>query len=1131
MTTKTKKTLCYFQHENGNRLIVLICVLINFGILKNSVFAQNIEPIKLSWLGGDPPALSAGVSWGVPLPEGKIQPSTGFLLKSDLGQVMPVQSWPLAYWPDGSLKWVGLSTVVDTNAGTTFELEPVKASGNKPLKNPVKVTETNDEVLVNTGILQCDIPKHGKQLIRYIKMDGKEISSGGKLVCILQNGPNHEFGDQPAKQKFIGSIEKVTIEQDGPVRAVVKIEGKHVSESGNRSWLPFIVRLYFYAGQQSIRIVHTIIYDGDQQKDFIHGLGLVFDIPLNERLYNRHIRFSGDNDRLWDEPCQPLNGRFPLDFRKNLYAEQLTGKRIAEYNTFSKKQQFLIDHWASWNDFKLEQLNADGFRVQKRTNDASTWIDAGYGKRSGGMAFAGDVSGGLTVCVSNFWQSFPSALEIRNLKSDTAQLKAWLWTPEAEAMDMRHYDTLAWGHNLTASYEDVQPGFSTATGVGRTSEIMLYVSADVPSYDTLSRISRQGNQPALLTASPEYLHSIPVLGIWSLPDTSTKGKRWLEDQLDKAFNYYKLEVEQRHWYGFWNYGDIRHSYDRERHTWKYDMGGFAWDNTELMPNMWLWYSYLRTGREDIFRMAEAMTRHTGEVDVYHLGRFKGLGSRHNVIHWGGGAKEVRISQAALGRFFYYLTTDERTGDLMHAVADASNEAIGKFDPLRLILKKSEYPAHARVGPDWFALVGDWMTEWERTRDTSYRDRILVGINSFYKMPYGFFSGINGAFGYDPKTYKLYQLHSGDIGWTHLSVLMGGPEVAYELSHLLHNKKWDKLWLQFCKLYAAPKKDIEKEFGKEVELGQPGSWYARLPAYYAKVTGNIDYAKRAWDEFLNAKARYYHTDFTMKKFNGIQSLQPLNEIKGVSTNNTAQWCLNAIELLQLVGDQLPENNPVFQNVKDTENTDIGLINQFQKSELLYQDDFDHGLKNWVVETPESPYSKVKTKNGKLVIDVDQGATVWFREKLSGNILIEYNRKVIMNNEHNDRLSDLNQFWMATDPQQENVFTRNGKFSEYDSLLLYYAGIGGNSNSTTRFRKYLGNGDRKLYSDLQDKQHLLQANKTYFIQIVVYNGTTKVFVDGGQYFSFTDDEPLTEGYFGLRTVKSHQEINDFKVYRLK
>ena len=212
-------------------------------------------------------------------------------------------------------------------------------------------------------------------------------------------------------------------------------------------------------------------------------------------------------------------------------------------------------------------------------------------------------------------------------------------------------------------------------------------------------------------------------------------------------------------------------------------------------------------------------------------------------------------------------------------------------------------------------------------------------------------------------------------------------------------------------------------------------------------------------------------------------------------------------------------------------DTNSIEQYIKDRLLYQDNFDQNMNDWKVETPESPNSKVEIKNGKLIINVDHGATIWFKKKLSGNILIEYDRKVIMNDVHNDRLSDLNQFWMATDPFRENVFTRSGIFSEYDSLQLYYAGIGGNSNTTTRFRKYLGNGERKLLFDLQDKQHLLKPNKNYFIQIIVYNGTTKYFVNSEQYFSFRDEKPLTEGYFGFRTVKSHQELDNFKVFKLK
>ena len=109
-----------FQFEKRNSLIALRCALIISFTVYTSIFAQDSNRIKLSWLGSTPPSLSTGVSWGVPLPEGKIKLSDGYLLTNDQGQAMPVQSWPLAYWPDGSLKWVGLSTVVDSNSGTDF---------------------------------------------------------------------------------------------------------------------------------------------------------------------------------------------------------------------------------------------------------------------------------------------------------------------------------------------------------------------------------------------------------------------------------------------------------------------------------------------------------------------------------------------------------------------------------------------------------------------------------------------------------------------------------------------------------------------------------------------------------------------------------------------------------------------------------------------------------------------------------------------------------------------------------------------------------------------------------------------------------------------------------------------------
>ncbi|HMC00273.1 MAG TPA: DUF6250 domain-containing protein [Flavobacteriaceae bacterium] len=205
--------------------------------------------------------------------------------------------------------------------------------------------------------------------------------------------------------------------------------------------------------------------------------------------------------------------------------------------------------------------------------------------------------------------------------------------------------------------------------------------------------------------------------------------------------------------------------------------------------------------------------------------------------------------------------------------------------------------------------------------------------------------------------------------------------------------------------------------------------------------------------------------------------------------------------------------------------------YQIDKLVFEDNFKETLSEWKIETDTLRNTKVEIKDEKLVINVDCGATIWLNKKLSGNLLVEYKRKVVIEGGINDRLSDLNQFWMANDPKNLNLFTRNGTFAQYHDLKLYYFGIGGNSNTTTRFRKYLGNGKRLLIKDLREKEYLLKPNKTYVIKTIIYNGIIKVFVDDKEYFSFLDNSPLRTGYFGFRTTESRQEIDDLKIYRLK
>ncbi|GAB3453593.1 hypothetical protein GCM10027321_03910 [Massilia terrae] len=203
---------------------------------------------------------------------------------------------------------------------------------------------------------------------------------------------------------------------------------------------------------------------------------------------------------------------------------------------------------------------------------------------------------------------------------------------------------------------------------------------------------------------------------------------------------------------------------------------------------------------------------------------------------------------------------------------------------------------------------------------------------------------------------------------------------------------------------------------------------------------------------------------------------------------------------------------------------------QRGQLVWEDDFSGPLKGYVLEYAKTPGNVIEDRDGRLVMDVDSGATVWLDKPLSGNLLITYTRRVEVGGGKHDRLSDFNHFWMARDPRNANLFTRSGKFEDYDDIDMYYVGFGGNTNKTTRFRRY-GDGQRVVIGEYLDAAHLLKPNRDYQVEIAVYNGCTRMLVDGQEYFSYRDPKPLTSGYFGFRTTWSRQTIDNLRIYQLK
>ncbi|MGG6380409.1 Tat pathway signal sequence domain protein [Paenarthrobacter sp. NEAU-H11] len=885
------------------------------------------DSTPIRWLDGEAPAqLSGGTTWGMPFARGSVPAAAALSVTDASGDPVAAQSWPLATWPDGSLKWAGIALPATDSPSAAYLVRSdgggAPREGNLPPSDVtnvasganVTVTETADTLTVDTGTLRMVLNRSGSTLFSSLTRNGADVARDARLVSLVQDAISEGAGTF-SREAFTGEVTEVTLEQSGPVRAVVRLEGHHRPDapgSSRREWLPFVVRFYFHANARSVRMVHSFIWDGDAERDFLAGLGVRFSVPLESGLHDRHVRMAGADGGFLTEGVRGLTG-LRRDPGEDVRRAQVEGRPTPPPATWNPEVSDRLHLIPAWNDFTLSQLSADGFELRKRTATGHAWVDIAGGTRSAGFCSLSDSRGGFGVGIKDFWQSHPGQLDIRNATTDEATLTAWLYSPEARPMDLRFYhdglgqDTFEEQlEGLEITYEDYEPGFGNPTGIARTHELTLFAYEGTPSTDSLAADALAASTPALLQATPEYLHSAGVFGDWAPVDRSTPARAELEAHLDFLFDFYAGQVEQRRWYGFWNYGDVMHTYDFDRHVWRYDVGGYAWDNSELSPDLWLWYSYLRSGRADIFRFAEAMTRHTGEVDVYHLGQWRGLGSRHNVQHWGCSAKQLRISTPAYRRFYYYLTADERTGDLLTELVDSDRNFLG-LDPVRKVRPDADSYRPDRgalgvgLGTDWGSLAATWLTDWERTGNPRSRDRLLGTMADIGALKYGFLTGE-----------ALYDLDKGrfDTGReliqvSHLSAVFGLVEICSELVDLVPDPDFERAWLQYCRLFLATKEEQVEAVGQPLEGIYLTQAHSRLTAYAAARLNDPELAARAWASFAEGGEHLNHgSAFTLRKIEPPHVLVPVDEAPTVSTNDASQFGLAVIQNLSLIGRHLP-----------------------------------------------------------------------------------------------------------------------------------------------------------------------------------------------------------------------------------
>ncbi|KAI1207037.1 uncharacterized protein F4807DRAFT_211921 [Annulohypoxylon truncatum] len=920
--------------RQGLRLLALLG-------LSNAASAQNYpnssssasDTVAVSWI-GDTPKINSGTTFGLPWPRGKYQAnSTTFAAhEGDSNDQVPLQSWVLASWPDGSIKWsahaVGASeTVYDeykVTASTTGGSNAKRSSNSS--SSGLTVSESDSQATVDTGKISATFPRSGSILVGEIKTSsGKVVGQNGRLILRSQSGVEDDDDDGNStsinKFQFESNVDNSTIEyDDSSIRALVTVRGTHKVTSGaHDDLLPFILRFYLYANSDIIRVVHTLIFDNKVDQDFISGIGIRFDVPLSgEELYNRHIRLAGPDGGLLREAVQGITG-LRRDPGEEVRTAQYNGTETPDVSTWDTTVSSRLKWIPPWSDYSLTQLSPDGFTLKKRTKSGQGWVKVPGGTQSGGLAYLGGATqGGLAVALRDFWKRYPTGIDISNAASDVGQITLWLYSPSAGPMDLRPFhdklgeDTYAEQSDaLEITYEDYEEGWDTPYGIARTNELFLFPFDNTPPADTLASLIDYANEPPQLAAEPQYIQDTKAIGSYwaTIPDNSSAAAQTIESHFDFLIKYYQDQISQRRWYGFWDHGDIMHTYDTDRHTWRYDVGGYAWDNSELSPNLFFWNYFLRTGRADVYRFAEAHARHTGEVDVYHIGPYKGFGTRHGVDHWSDSSKQIRVSTPIYRQVFYYLSGgDERVGELLHELMDADKTFL-IVDPRRKVRDPNityviePTAIDLDLGLDWSGLASTWFIELERrgSRWEEARSKLNASMHGIAALKNGFVTGLG-----------LYNIYTGDIApplndpqnlgvvaVTHLPASFGLPEIISQIADYLGDdfpKSFESVWLDYCYYYGASAAEQTARYGVSFGNLNLKQGHSRLTAYAAKKLGNSTLAARAWNEFLNTDGLSPDEPWATEAINGSLVLSPVDEAAWLATNDAALYGLAGIENL-------------------------------------------------------------------------------------------------------------------------------------------------------------------------------------------------------------------------------------------
>lgn len=656
---------------------------------------------------------------GLPFPKGALRSPDAVRLLDPSGEEVDCQVTEVATWEpaDPSLRWIWISFLAGEAARYRVEYGDGVSRRHPPSAIQIVNNQRNRGLLeVTTGPLRFVVRQGEGGFLHSVQLDLD--GDGFDEHDVIATGPGArgsflDILDDAGPDASRAEVEQTFIERgSGPLHAVLRVEGVYRFAREDNPPAPFVTRIHAWADRPWIRVLHTFVYTGvpDQhvpepgeyahiatQKDsIVHydeddpgwaipndriaSAGLALDLALDGP---RRVRTGLVDGPWWSGEARVAAGAVDASRVVSLVQTGPKPDRIPPVPTSGPDER--LAGFAA-------RLSGAG-AAPREAERAEGWFDVSDERR------------GVAVGMRHFLEAYPK--ELRYDPKDGLS-SALVWSDAAGPASFARFSSEREREGAIENW---------AQGLAWTSELVWFFHGPQTDDAEIRRVMGYVLEPPVAHAAPEWYSASGVWGHFAGRDGRLPE---LQRALDHKVDWVLFNQAWEPWYGVFDYGDVMVNFD----------GGdwSQWGHNEPAQDLILWLHFLRTGDARVFDAAQAMSRHTMDVDNTHWpddpdyegdsnypldywktldeppgSKYRGIGRRHSRQHW----THVLSAHVWTAGWMadYYLAADHRALDVAKQTAEMH---------LRRL-----WGAHGLTGRRLYLSVWNLVEVWGATKDPRY----------------------------------------------------------------------------------------------------------------------------------------------------------------------------------------------------------------------------------------------------------------------------------------------------------------------------------------------------------------------------------------------------------------------------